>query len=195
MPQIDTGRYLMDVKSGLTNPEKQVHRVFAIGQRVVYSDLAAFSDADNAWGMVEFANGKVWTTHLARTTTDGFEDSVRVFGTRGHTVVSGTSNVTIHDQHRVRRKTVPDAFQLFSQTFHADISEFVNAVRFDTPLTCFAEDAFEAAKICAALQHSFRTGRAVYFDDQGLPILDAKVRSRQVWFGSLVQSFQVYTHS
>ncbi|CAH0050894.1 unnamed protein product, partial [Clonostachys solani] len=79
---IDTGRYLLDVKSGLKNPKKQVKRVVAMGQRAVYDGLAAFGDTDNAYGLVEFSNGKIWTTHLARTTTNGFEDLTRVCGTK-----------------------------------------------------------------------------------------------------------------
>ncbi|KAL1798062.1 hypothetical protein ACET3X_004668 [Alternaria dauci] len=169
---IDTGRYLLDVKSGLANPKRQVNRVTAIGQRAVYTDLAAFGDADNAWGFVEFANGKVWTTHLARTTTNGFEDSTRVCGTKGHGIVSAANNVEIRDRHGVRKQTVPDAFQLFPETFLTDITEFANAVLFDKPLTCLAEDAFEAGKICTALQHSYQTGQSVYFNDEGFPILD-----------------------
>ncbi|RYN79423.1 hypothetical protein AA0117_g3441 [Alternaria alternata] len=169
---IDTGRYLLDVKSNLANPKKQVKRVTAIGQRAVYTDLAAFGDADNAWGFVEFTNGKVWTTHLARTTTNGFEDSTRVCGTKGHSIVSSASNVEIRDKHGVRKQTVPDAFKLFPETFQTDITEFTNAVLFDKPLTCLAEDAFEAGKICTALQHSYRTGQSVYFNDEGFPILD-----------------------
>uniref|UniRef100_A0A8H7TQ48 Gfo/Idh/MocA-like oxidoreductase N-terminal domain-containing protein n=1 Tax=Bionectria ochroleuca TaxID=29856 RepID=A0A8H7TQ48_BIOOC len=169
---IDTGRYLLDVKSGLKNPKKQVKRVVAMGQRAVYDDLAAFGDADNAYGLVEFSNGKIWTTHLARTTTNGFEDSTRVCGTKAHSIVSGVSNVEIRDQHGVRKRTVPDAFQLFPETFLTDITEFANTVLFNKPLTCLAEDAFEAGKICTALQHSFRTGFPVYFDDNGFPILE-----------------------
>lgn len=162
----------MDVKSGLTNPKKQVKRVVSIDQRVVYGDWVKFGDADNAWGLVEFSNGQVWTTHLSRTTTNGFEDSTRVCGTKAHTIVSGVSNVEIRDKHGVQKRTVPDAFQLFPETFLTDITEFANAVLFNKPLACLAEDAFEAGKICTALQHSLRAGLPVYFDDDGFPILE-----------------------
>nr|BDD69308.1 Myo-inositol 2-dehydrogenase [Verruciconidia persicina] len=100
-------------------------------------------------------------------------DSTRICGSQAHSIVSGVSNVEIRDKHGVRKRTVPDAFQLFPETFLADITEFANAVIFDKPLTCQAEDAFEAGKICTALQHSFRPGLPVYFDDDGFPILDA----------------------
>lgn len=35
-------------------------------------------DCDNGWGLVEFANGKVLTTYLGRTLTNGFEGMTRV---------------------------------------------------------------------------------------------------------------------
>ena len=34
-------------------------------------------------------------------------------------------------------------------------------------------DALEASKIAIALQHSFRNGKPVYFDDEGMPILES----------------------
>ena len=52
------------------------------------------------------------------------------------------------------------------------LQSFVNAVLFDKPLTCLAGDAFEAGKICTAIQHSYRTGQSVFFNDDGFPILD-----------------------
>lgn len=145
-----------------------------MGQQAVYGDLAKYSDCDNGWGMVEFANGKILTTYLGRTLTNGFEDMTRLCGTKGHAVINGTSGVEIRDQYGIRSRSVPDAFTFFSETFLHDLSEFADAVLDNKPLTCGAEDAFEAGKICVALQHSFRTGVPVYFDDDGLPILDAK---------------------
>ena len=72
----------MGVKSGLSNPKKQVNRVIAFGQLAVYGDLAKYGDADNAWGLVEFANGKIFKTYLGRTLTSGFEDTTRLCGTK-----------------------------------------------------------------------------------------------------------------
>jgi myo-inositol 2-dehydrogenase / D-chiro-inositol 1-dehydrogenase len=51
----------------------------------------------------------------------------------------------------VRTQTTPDAFTLYDATFTKDIGEFVGAVLDGTPLTCSAEDTYEAAKIVVAL--------------------------------------------
>ena len=171
---IDIGRYFLNPKTGLTNPQKQVNRVIAMGQQAVYGDLKQFGDCDNGWGMVEFANGKILTTHLGRTLRNGYEGATRVCGTKQHAVIGGNSNmnrVEIRDEYGVRTATTPDAFALYDMSFINDLAEFAAAVLDDTPMTCSPEDAFEAGKICAALQHSFRTGMPVYFDDKGLPIL------------------------
>lgn len=40
-------------------------------------------------------------------------------------------------------------------------------------LSLTADDAYEAAKIAAALQYSFRNKVPVVFDEEGLPIMDA----------------------
>ena len=151
-----------------------MNRVVAMGQQAVYGDLAKYGDCDNGWGLVEFANGKILTTHLGRTLTNGFEGQTRVCGTKAHSIIKGnaaTNGVEIRDVHGVRMASPPDAFTLYDKTFLNDLAEFANAVLDNAPLSCTPEDAFEAGKITSALQHSFRTGHPVYFDDDGLPIL------------------------
>lgn len=175
MNQIDIGRYYLNVTSGLSNPKKQVNRVIAMGQQAVYGDLAKYGDCDNGWGMVEFANGKVLTTHLGRTLTNGFESCTRICGTKAHSVVNGNSTINrveVRDVHGVRTATTPDAFVLYDRSFINDLAEFATAVLDDKPLTCTADDAYEAAKIATALQYSFRNGVPVHFDDNGIPIME-----------------------
>lgn len=173
---IDIGRYFLNVKSGLSNPRKQVNRVIAMGQQAVYGQLKKYGDCDNGWGLVEFANGKILTTHLGRTLTNGYEGATRVCGTKSHAVIGGNSNINrveIRDAYGVRTATTPDAFALYDKSFINDLAEFAAAVLDNTPLTCTPEDAYEAGKVAAALQYSFRSGLPVYFDDDGLPILQA----------------------
>ncbi|KAM0326853.1 hypothetical protein ACHAPQ_007611 [Fusarium lateritium] len=171
---IDAGRYFLDVDKNIPNPKKQVNRVVAFGQQAVYGALAQFGDADNAWGLVEFANGKVLQTRLSRTITNGFEASTRVCGTKGHSVINGNSTlnrIEIRDEYGVRTTSTPDAFALYDETFVNDIAEFATAVLQDLPLSCSPDDAYEAGKIACALQHSFRLGEPVYFDEEGQAIL------------------------
>ncbi|RMY04052.1 hypothetical protein D0868_07147 [Hortaea werneckii] len=173
---IDIGRFYLGVKSGLSNPKKQVNRVIAFGQQAVYADLAKYGDCDNGWGIVEFANGKILTTHVGRTLKNGFEGTARICGTKSHAIVSGNSNadrVEIRDEHGVRTNTTPDAFALYDKSFLNDLSEFATAVLDDKQLTCNPEDAYEAAKIATALQFSFRNRCPVYFDEDGMPIMEA----------------------
>lgn len=179
---IDIGRYFLDVKSGLSDTRKQVNRVMAMGQQAVYGDLKKYGDCDNGWGMVEFANGKILTTHLGRTATNGYEGATRVCGTKSHAVIGGNSNlnrVEIRDVHGVRTMSTPDAFSLYDTSFINDLAEFAGAVLDDAPMTCTPEDAYEAGKITAALQYSFRNGVPVYFDDDGMPIMQSGKTARQ----------------
>ena len=146
-----------------------------MGQQVVYGELAKYGDADNGWGLVEFANGKILTTHLGRTTMNGYEGGTRVHGTKAHSLIGANSTINrveIRDEYGVRTATAPDAFALYDTSFINDLAEFAAAVLDDSPMSCTPEDAFEAAKIVTALQHSFRTGMPVYFDDTGLPIFE-----------------------
>jgi myo-inositol 2-dehydrogenase/D-chiro-inositol 1-dehydrogenase len=146
-----------------------------MGQQAVYGDLAQYGDCDNGWGMVEFANGKVLTTHLGRTLTNGFESTTRVCGTKSHAVINGnstTNRVEIRDSYGVRTATTPDAFVLYDKSFLNDLAEFASAILDNTELTCTPDDAYEAAKIATALQYSFRNKVPVFFDDDGKPIIE-----------------------
>ncbi|KAL4948058.1 hypothetical protein BDW69DRAFT_203814 [Aspergillus filifer] len=176
---IDIGRYYLNVKSNIPNPKKQVNRVIAMGQQAVYTDLQKYGDADNGWGLVEFANGTILTTHLGRTLTNGFEGTTRICGTKGHSIVNGnstTNRVEVRDGHGVRTATTPDAFVLYDRSFINDLKEFAESILDGASLTCTAEDAYEAAKIATALQFSFRNGVPIYFDEEGQPIMDAKAK-------------------
>ncbi|CAK7222217.1 hypothetical protein SCUCBS95973_004768 [Sporothrix curviconia] len=172
----DIARYFLEPTKGIeANPKKQVNRVFAVGQQAVYGALKETRDADNGWGLVEFANGKVFNMHVGRTLTNGYESSTRVYGTKALSAINNNSainRVEIRDQHGVRTQTTPDSFTLYGATFGKDIDEFAGAVLDGTPLTCTVQDAYEASKIVTALQHSFRIGKPVYFDDEGRPILE-----------------------
>lgn len=102
-----------------------------MGQQAVYGDLAKYGDCDNGWAMVEFTNGKVLTSHLGRTLTNGFESCTRVNGTKGHSVVNGNSTINrveVRDAHGVRTETTPDAFVLYDRSFINDLAEFAEAV-------------------------------------------------------------------
>lgn len=150
-----------------------------MGQQAVYGELAKYGDCDNGWGMVEFANGKILTTHLGRTLTNGHEGTTRICGTKAHSIIGGNptiDRVEIRDQHGVRTATTPDAFALYDASFLNDLEEFAAAILDNSPLSCSPEDAFEAAKIVTALQNSFRTRMPVYFDDSGLPIMNDVVK-------------------
>lgn len=175
-PQIDIGRFYLDVKTGLSNSKRQVDRVYAFGQNAVYDELSNYQDCDNGWGIIEFANGKVLTTHVGRTLTNGFESTTRVCGTQSHALVNGNSTidrVEVRDGHGVRTATTPDAFVLYEKSFLNDLAEFAAAVLDGASLTCNPDDAFEAAKIATALQYSFRNRKPVYFDDEGMPIMSS----------------------
>ncbi|BEI82034.1 hypothetical protein CcaverHIS002_0211940 [Cutaneotrichosporon cavernicola] len=170
---IDIARYFLNVKE-CPNPKKQVNRVFAVGQTAVYTALNEYKDADNGFAIVEFSNGKVLTFHIGRTLTNGFESATRVFGTKGSAIVNGNSTidrVEVRDVHGVRTATTPDAFVLYDKSFVHDVAEFAECVLEDKPLSLNADDAYEAAKIAAALQYSFRNKVPVMFDDDGLPIM------------------------
>ncbi|KAM0749426.1 NAD(P)-binding protein [Meredithblackwellia eburnea MCA 4105] len=170
---IDIGRAFLEPTKGIKNSKKQVNKVFAVGQQAVYPALKKYGDADNGWGLVEFANGKILTIHVGRTLKNGFEGPTRIYGTNGYAIVGGNANsdrVEVRDSFGVRTSTTPDAFALWNLALQNDLNEFALAILDNKELPLKPEDALEAGKIGTALQHSFRTGLPVFFDDEGEPI-------------------------
>jgi myo-inositol 2-dehydrogenase/D-chiro-inositol 1-dehydrogenase len=150
MVKIDVSRYFLNVDSGLANPKKQVNRVMTFGQQAVYDDRAIFGDADNAWGLIEFANGKSLQTHLSQTITNGLVACTSVCGTKGHSIIDGNSTLhraDIRDAYVVRTASTSDAFALYDKTFVNDIAEFASAVLDNLPLSCNSGDALRLARL------------------------------------------------
>ena len=117
--------------------------------------------------MVEFANGKILTTHLGRTLTNGYEATTRLCGTKGHTLINSDcriNGVEIRDAYGVRTLTTPDAFVLHARSFINDLAEFADAVLDGKPLCYDGRDGQRDLAATLATIQSAIEGRAVLLD-------------------------------
>lgn len=101
---------MLDVANpkSLSNPKKQVTRVYATGQNVRHPELSNDGDCDNALAVVEYENGTQCTFHLSRTAMHGHDCFAEIFGTEGKVIVNGNpqiNRVEIRDQHGVRTES------------------------------------------------------------------------------------------
>jgi len=174
---IDLARWLLDTANpaNLSNPRKEVTRVFASGLNVRHPELAASGDCDNGLAVVEFENGTQCTFHLSRTALHGHDCFTEIFGTEGKFVVNGNPSMNrleIRDSHGVRTLSTPTYYERFREAFVTEARTFADCVLDNKPVPTTPEDALQAAQIAIALTHSFRTGKPVLFGDDGEPILD-----------------------
>lgn len=121
-------------------------------------------DCDNGKGLVEFANGKALITYLGHT----------LKRLRGHDPQRQHRREPHREPRHARRPHShhPGRFVLYDKSFINDLARFSAAILDNESLTCSPEDAYEAAKIATALQYSFRNGVPVYFDSNGLTIMN-----------------------
>ncbi|WWC69050.1 uncharacterized protein I206_102986 [Kwoniella pini CBS 10737] len=175
---IDCGIHDIDLARWFLLPSspdiKQVKRVFALGHNIQHPELAKYNDVDNGVGVVEFENGGILVIHCSRTMKHGHDCFTEVFGTEGKVIVNGNpqlNRVEIRDQYGVRTESTPTYYERFREAFVNEVNEFTDIVLDNKPLPVFCVDALEAAKIAAALAHSFKTNNPVYFDEKGEPLL------------------------
>ncbi|AFR94584.1 transposase subfamily [Cryptococcus neoformans C23] len=174
---IDISRWLLDVENpaNLKYPKKQVTSVWATGLNAQHPELTQYGDCDNAICVVEYENGAKCNFHLSRTAIHGHDCFCEVFGTDSKLVINGNPNmnrVEIRDIHGVRMESTPTYYDRFRDAFISEVQTFCDVVLDDKPVPTPPQSALEAAKIAMALTHSFRTGKTVYFDNEGEAIIN-----------------------
>lgn len=80
------------------------------------------------------------------------------------------NRVEIFDQTGVRAVSTQTYYDRFEEAFRTEIKEFTACILDDTPLPVTLDDAVEAAKIAIGLTWCFRSGKTVYFNEEGNPI-------------------------
>jgi myo-inositol 2-dehydrogenase / D-chiro-inositol 1-dehydrogenase len=144
--------------------------VVAVGTNARYPGLKQYGDVDNGVGIVEFWGGKIAYFYASRIMATGQNDTTEIIGTHGKLSINANpahNLVEIHEPSGIRREIGQTYWDRFEPAFITESNEFTEAVLDNKKLPFKLQGAVQALKIGSALQDSLRSGRKIFFDENG----------------------------
>ncbi|KAK0661971.1 scyllo-inositol 2-dehydrogenase (NAD(+)) [Lasiodiplodia hormozganensis] len=167
---VDCNIHDIDLALWYFGQDAKVKSVVAMGITAVSPELAKYGDVDNGVGVVEFYGGKIATFYSSRIMAAGQHDMSEIIGTEGKLVINGNpqgSLVEMHEPNGIRREIPEHYYGRFEYAFVQEANEFTAACLDNTELPFKLEGAVQAVRIGCALQESLRSGKKIWFDEQG----------------------------
>lgn len=141
-----------------------------VGICAIEPSLAEYGDVDNAVGVVEFYGGNIAYFYASRMMAAGQEDSTEIVGTEGKISVAlapRVDHLEVHSPQGVTRQVPPTFFERFEAAFVREAEEWVGCCLDGGEVPVPLEGAVRAVEIGGALQESLRSGRKVWWDEEG----------------------------
>jgi myo-inositol 2-dehydrogenase/D-chiro-inositol 1-dehydrogenase len=151
----DMARYLVG---------SEVTEVYAVGGVLVDPQIGAAGDIDTAAITLRFANGAIGMIDNSRKAIYGYDQRAEVFGSGG---VVGTSNNAAHTAVISDASGVHGPLPLYffleryTDSYIAELREFIDCIKNDTPPTVTGVDARKATVIGLAARKSAQENRPV----------------------------------
>lgn len=174
---IDIARWFLGL--GAAETAACVSHVYSVGFNALRDELSKYNDVDNAYGIIQWTDGRTCSINVGRTAVHGHECTAEVQATGGRIVVNQNpvaNRNTIQDQHGVRMLSTPSYFERFEEAFAIEAREFVDHCLYSLPLPVTLADAVAAAQIATGLTYSLRSGEVVKFRANGSPICPESLR-------------------
>ena len=142
----------------------EVEEVYAIGAVLVDPEIGKAGDIDTAVITLKFANGAIGTIDNSRKAAYGYDQRVEVFGSGGMgTTANNTANAaSFHGVDGViSEKPLYFFLERYMDSFIAEMSDFITAVREDKPTPVTVEDGRKPVVIAMAAAKSMKENRPV----------------------------------
>ncbi len=142
----------------------EVVEVFAAGAVMVDPGIGEAGDIDTAVITLKFANGAIGTIDNSRKAIYGYDQRVEVFGSKGMVAVANnTANSSMYSSEDGVYSEKPLYFFLerYMDSFIAELSDFIDAVRDDKPTPVTALDGRKPVVIAMAANKSLKENRPV----------------------------------
>jgi len=141
----------------------EVVRVQSEGGCLVFPELKAVGDIDNAVVNLKFANGALGNVDVGRNAVYGYDIRTEVLGSEGSVMVGYLQQTAIllMTHAGVTHDTVPFFMQRFGAAYLAELRDFVACIRDDREPTVTGQDGRAATTISLAATLSLDEGRPV----------------------------------
>ena len=136
-----------------------VAAVSAIGATLVYPELGAVGDIDNAIASLEFADGRLGVVDLTRNGIYGYDISTELLGSEGTLRIGylRETPVFVMTKNSVSHDTVPYFMERFERAYTLQLQNFASNVLEDRPPPITIHDGIEALRVALAATAAFKT--------------------------------------
>ncbi|KAF2190876.1 NAD(P)-binding protein [Zopfia rhizophila CBS 207.26] len=155
----------------------RVKSVSAVGVTALEPGLKEHGDVDNGVGIVEFHSGQIAYLYSSRMHPTGQHDETVIIGTKGALSVNNhpASNLLEIAESNGLRKEIPQTYYgRFEAAFVEEARQFTEACLEGKDVPVDMDSSVEAVRIGCALQESLRSGKKIWFDEQGNRIEESK---------------------
>ena len=160
----------IDLALSFFGDDSKPKSAYAVGTAARFKELEGKNDADNAIGICQFWGGQIAYFYNSRTAAAGYDNQTEIFGESGKisiNLVSRKNRVELSDNAGVHVSALASWADRYAPSFVTEAIEFVDSVLDDRPVPVALRPSLTSLKIALALQESLKSGRTIYFDEQG----------------------------
>ncbi|MGI9147635.1 MAG: inositol 2-dehydrogenase [Chloroflexota bacterium] len=146
----------------------EVDEVFSTASVLVDEAIRELEDVDTAVTILKFSNGAIGTIDNSRCAVYGYDQRAEILGSGGMICTENTfpNSATVSDGHSVHRELPLHFFmQRYTESYLAEMTAFVAAVRDDTPPLVSGNDGRVAVVLGLAALKSSRENRPVHITE------------------------------
>jgi len=146
----------------------EVEEVYAQTATRIDPAIAAAGDVDTAVVLLRFSKGVIGTIDNCRRAAFGYDQRVEILGSKGavHTLNNYPNQAIFGDGSGIRRDLPLRFFmERYTESFVAELSEFVDCVAEDRPVPVGGADGRAPVVLALAAARSAREGRPVQLKD------------------------------
>ena len=157
---LDMGIHDLDLARWFMGDVESVH---AIGGTLVYPQLGAVGDIDNAIVTLRFVTGRLGVVDLTRNGIYGYDIRTELLGNRGTLQIGylRETPILVMKEEGVTHDTVPYFMERFERAYPAQLRDFAQNVLAGKPMSVTIDDGIAALTICLAATESRETGQPV----------------------------------
>lgn len=165
---LDMGIHDVDYIAWIIGDEPEFCTAIGSHTSVMSEGFQSYGEYDTAMGLIKFKNGTLVHLDLNRVTCGGYQQSVKILGTKQ---VAGVTNIResqleITDDkgtHMSPYYLVDGFLDRYLDSFAAEMSHFINVVKGEEECTVTGESVVMATKLVYMLTEALQTGSKVYY--------------------------------